>query len=254
MTAEVPPAPEPFPSGSFSDPWSVRFDNLWDSELLVWSEKAGGKKERPAAIGFGMQRAMTAESTSGIQLEVVAALKAFRSPLNGDQIETEYALPAFSVAAHLKNSTAGEPLVKEDRLAIEIERVELGLQADLSSLEAESLMTPLLVFKNAKIGSRDLGDVCLQPVAQKPIFTSSGQMPDLEKLLNALLVKLSDTLLEKASKPPLLHDVLLLLTDIGLVQAGIAAENREKFSVNPAAWQALLANPGAYLRFWDLKI
>ncbi len=251
MTGKVPVVPQPFPGGSLRDPWSVKFENLRDAQLLIWVEKADGHDALPAAIGVGLQRTMAAATASDIQLEVVAALKAFHIPLNAGHFESKNTIPACSVAAHLTNRAAATPLFKEDQLNLEIERVELGLQADLSSPEAEGLMAPLLVFKNAKANGRDPEYFCLQPVAAKPIFTSSGRMPDLEKLLNALMHKLSGTLLQSAPDSRRLRDVLLLLQDMGLVQgteASKSAAGPAQFSINPAAWQALLANPGAYLR------
>src|SRR5262249_11509567 len=56
-----------------------------------------------------------------------------------------------------------------------------------------------------------------------------------------------DQLLALAGRLPLLQSAMLLLVDLGLLQA-TTANDSTRYSLNALAWQALLSNPTAYLQ------
>jgi hypothetical protein len=263
VTGQVPAAPEVTPAGTFDDPWSVTLTNAWDLQLLFWAVYDGSPQSGavPDSVGFGVRKTMLSADKilnkgdrSGVHMESFVRADVARlgistggaSPVD----DGEPPPPRFSVVCNFTNTKSGAPLVKDPYTGLAVGSAQLGVFADLNPGAGFGVSPVLSLFDARLSGSDAPATIDLLRVMDSP-----QGLQDLETLLNALMVRLTAAIAPAAGEFPELEAVFQLLDDLGLAQTVTVTDSplvsppeTVFVGINPGAWDALLANPAAFLK------
>jgi hypothetical protein len=268
VTGLVPAAPAVAPAGTFDDPWSVTLTNAWNLEVLVWSEYDGSPQNnaRPDRIGFGLQKVLLSADKilngvdqSGVHMDstlrvdvarlsvpsAVGQVNAASPPADAEPI-----LPRFSMACNFTNTKSGAPLVQDPYTGLTIGSGQIGVYAELNPSTGLNVNPVVTLFDAQLTGSDAPAAVNLLQVINSP-----QGLQDLETLLNALMVELTEAIAPTAGEFPELEAVFQLLNDLGLAQTAPLTNSPPGSppalvftGINVGAWDALLSNPAAFFK------
>ena len=232
ITGTVPVAPTPQPAGNRANPWSVAFPNVWDLELLAWT--VGGAT--PTALGFGLQRRMSSDAGTKVQIDTDVRLDLVQINLSGGGADA--GLPRGAISCRLSNPTSN-PLVGPSTSGLQVGSALFGAYFDTTGV------TAVAELDNTRFASAS------------PLATIDLLHPDLERLerdaADALLKVVMDEVSKEAAQLPRLAAMLNLLVDLQLLNPPQAAGQQDSpqsflnYGANIGSWNSLLSTPAAFL-------
>ena len=254
IDAQTPLAPATAPAGTIDDPWSVTLTNAWNTEVLAWSEWDGqtpGPGILPARIGIGVGRVMSSQAALGVQLDAEIRVDVAYVNLGGGSTG-EHSLPRATMMCTLQSATPGSPLVQDSSTGLQVGSAEFGVSIDLTGIY------PVVALINSQLTDSDTPATVelVQASAGSPIYTCNQSMQGLpgiqviEKLLYAVMNELTEALGPESASFPELAAIFDVLGALNLVQNTpdpSTSPPKPSYGINVGAWDALLANPGAFL-------
>lgn len=222
----LPAAPDPTPTGTYSDPWYVVLTEFWNLQPLVWM---AGEADNQS-LGFGVARTMLDAAAAGVRLQVSVRIDGAEvSVADGTQRnDAEGSLPRVRLIADFVNEDASKPLIDDAQTGLRMGRAKLGVYVDADGLHPVVKIYQARLQASDALADYDLEDV-LSPAKQHQILNS---------LMNALMTKLTTAVADL----PGMADLMDLLTDLALVTF-----QDDAYRVDFNAWANMLSNPTQFL-------
>ncbi len=216
-------SPATAPAGDREDPYRMAFPQVFDVEVLLWSDPSTGGA--PGWLGFGLQRVVSA-TLGPIAFQTVARADVARLALPGAQGQPDGAIPLFTLEGTF-TPASGDALAALPTGAT-VTRAVLG-----GGLDTSGVLTPTVSF--------DLSGQT-QPIVLSIPPTDTQALQLVSDTLGAFMVWLTGQVqtLDAGAPDTPLQAALSLLADLGLVTTDTSGAPQ---AVSASGFQALVADP-----------